>query len=115
MSNEITKQILEDMLDLSVVVIRYAESQKVNRSIQDQLIRAVTSIGANYSEAQDASSKKDFLNKIYIAKKEASETVYWLKLLARLNETDENLALEDRARKFVLLLQKIINTSKEKS
>jgi hypothetical protein len=76
MSNEITKQILEEMLDLSVKVIRYAESQKVNRSIQDQLIRAITSIGANYSEAQDASSKKDFLNKIYIAKKEASESIY---------------------------------------
>lgn len=115
MSNEITKRILEDMLDLSVTVIRYAEKQQVNRAIQDQLVRSVSSIGANYSEAQDASSKKDFINKIYIAKKEASETIYWLKLLARLNESEENAALEDRARKFVLLLQKIINTSKEKS
>ena len=115
MSNEITKQILEEMLDLSVKVIRYAERQKVNRSIQDQLIRAITSIGANYSEAQDASSKKDFLNKIYIAKKEASESIYWLKLCARLNASKENVELEDRTRKFVLLLQKIINSSKEKS
>ncbi len=115
MSNEITKQIVDDMLNLSVHVIRYAENQRVNRSIQDQLIRSVSSIGANYSEAQDASSKKDFLNKIYIAKKEASETVYWLKLCAKLNEAEENTELEDRARKFVLLLQKIINTSKEKT
>lgn len=115
MSNEISKQILEDMLDLSVQVIRYTEGHKTHRSIQDQLIRAVTSIGANYAEAQDAASKRDFINKIYIAKKEASETIYWLKLVAKLQATDENLQLEDRTRKFVLLLQKIINSSKNKT
>lgn len=103
------------MLDLSVQVIRYTERTKTHLSIQDQLIRAVTSIGANYAEAQDAASKKDFINKIYIAKKEASEAIYWLKLLARLQQTDENLQLEDRTRKFVLLLQKIINSSKNKT
>lgn len=46
-----------------------------------QLIRAVTSIGANYTEANGASSKKDFANKIFICKKEAQEAKYWLRLL----------------------------------
>ena len=76
MSNEVTKKILDEMLDLSVGVVKLLEKSHMNRSIADQLIRSVTSIGANYSEAQDASSKRDFLNKIYISKKEASETIY---------------------------------------
>lgn len=114
MSNEISKKILEEMLDLSVSIIRHTDGSDVNRSIKDQLIRSVTSIGANYAEAQDASSKKDFINKIYIAKKEASETIYWLKLIAKLGDnSNEIVQYEDRSRKFVLLLQKIINSSKE--
>jgi len=43
-----------------------------------QLVKAGTSIGANISEAQSASSKKDFSNKLIISLKEARETHYWL-------------------------------------
>ena len=101
------------MLDLSAEVITYIEKTRVNVSIQNQLIRSVSSIGANYSEAQDASSKKDFINKIYIAKKEAAETIYWLKLIVRLGDSSEELfVFESKTRRFVLLLQKIINSSK---
>ena len=104
------------MLDLSVEVIRYVQKPTIQRSIQDQVTRAVTSIGANYTEAQDASSKKDFLNKIYIAKKEASETLYWLKLLQRLDgESLKNEELQDKTQKFVMMLQKIINSSRTPS
>jgi len=46
-----------------------------------QFIRAGTSVGANYSEADNAESKNDFKHKIGIAKKEAQETVYWLDLV----------------------------------
>lgn len=45
-------------------------------------MRAGTSVGANYCEANGASSKRDFKNKIYVCKKEAKETRYWLRLLA---------------------------------
>jgi len=51
--------------------------------ILSQLIRSGTSIGANYMEANGASSKKDFRNKIHICKKEAMETKYWLRMLAQ--------------------------------
>jgi four helix bundle protein len=115
MSNHITKIILEEMITLSVDIIGWLKKSNLPRSIQDQLTRSVTSIGANYSEAQDASSKKDFLNKIYISKKEASETVYWLKLSQRL-VTDKSVAtdFEDRAQRFVMMLQKIITSSVNK-
>jgi four helix bundle protein len=46
-----------------------------------QLLRSGTSIGANVSEAQSASSKSDFANKLSIALKECRESEYWLKLL----------------------------------
>ncbi len=46
-----------------------------------QLLRSGISIGANIAEAQYGSSRKDFLNKLYIARKECAETLYWLELL----------------------------------
>ncbi len=55
----------------------------VSIPIIEQLLRAGTSIGANYCEANGASSKKDFKNKIFICKKESKETKYWLRLMAK--------------------------------
>jgi four helix bundle protein len=55
-------------------VIKFAKKISVNnitKSLINQLIRAATSIGANYMEANCASSKSDFRNKIYICKKES--------------------------------------------
>ena len=51
--------------------------------IINQLIRCGTSIGANYREANGGSSKKDFQNKIFICKKGAKETLYWLELIGK--------------------------------
>jgi len=48
-----------------------------------QFIRSGTSIGANYSEADHAESKKDFEHKIGICKKEANETKYWIRIIVR--------------------------------
>jgi len=48
-----------------------------------QLLRSGTSIGANTRESKNAQSKKDFMNKLNIALKEADETEYWLELLYR--------------------------------
>ena len=59
--------------------------------ITDQMLRALTSIGANIIEAQAASSKKDFINFLNHALKSANETKYWL-ALAR--DLDENLIIE---------------------
>ena len=47
-----------------------------------QLVRSGTSVGANYCEADDAVSKKDFRHKISICKKEARESKYWLRRIA---------------------------------
>ena len=55
---------------------------EITKSIVNQLIRAATSIGANYMEANQSSSNKDFRNKIKIAQKEANESKHWLRMLA---------------------------------
>lgn len=54
----------------------------ITRPIISQLIRSATSIGANYMEANGASSKRDFANKIYICRKEVQETKHWLRMFA---------------------------------
>jgi len=65
-------------------VIKYAKSIKItfyNNNILSQLLKSATSVGANYREANGAESKKDFVHKIAICKKELKETEYWLKML----------------------------------
>ncbi len=81
-----------------------------------QLIRSATSIGANYSEANGASSKKDFANKIYLCKKEARETLYWLRLIKKSTvKTDlvvECQRLWNEVYELVLIFSKIAKSSK---
>ena len=65
----------------------YSIGQKI---IANQLLRSGTSIGANIWEAQDSESRKDFVHKIKLAAKEASETQYWLELCKRSNKGDRS-------------------------
>ena len=60
---------------------KYLREEQHEYNNSDQIQRSGTSIGANYSEACDAVSKADFVNKLSIAEKEANETIYWLKVL----------------------------------
>lgn len=56
-----------------------------NRILSNQLVRSGTSIGANYREANETSTKKDFLFRMRICRKEAKETIYWLYLIKEIN------------------------------
>ena len=60
---------------------QYLCDEKKEYVLSKQLLRCGTSIGANVAEAQYGISRKDFLNKLYIALKECAETLYWLELL----------------------------------
>jgi four helix bundle protein len=57
----------------------------INRELVGQLVDASGSVGANYREANDALSKKDFKHRIKITRKEAKEAHYWLELLEEAN------------------------------
>jgi four helix bundle protein len=75
---------LEDRtLNFSKDIIRFTKKLPNNQynSLATQLIRASTSIGANYKEANETVTKKDFANKIKICLQECKESVYWLHLL----------------------------------
>jgi four helix bundle protein len=67
----------------------------ITRPLISQLIRSATSVGANYMEADCADSKKDFRHKIVICKKEAKETLHWLRMIARAEQSQK-----DKCRKF---------------
>ena len=75
-----------DIIDLYKKLVKNSEFV-----ISKLLLKSGTSIGANVSEAEAGSSKRDFLNKMAIASKEARETEYWLKLLGQSELTTLNL------------------------
>ena len=78
-------------MEFSVDIIRLVRQLKAEHEtiISDQIGKSGTSIGANIHEAQYAQSKKDFISKLEIALKEASETGYWLELLHRTKQIDQ--------------------------
>jgi len=101
-------------------IIRFARKipgNAINLPLISQLIKAGTSIGANYHEANGASSKRDFKNKIYICKKEAKETKYWLELIIAANPKlkEDGSVLIQESHELILIFSKIILTLEGKS
>jgi four helix bundle protein len=79
-----------------------------------QLVRSSTSLGANYAEANRAASKKDFMNKIYICKKEAKESKYWIHVIAETHGEykDECRELWKETHELLMIFSKITKSSK---
>ena len=70
-------------------VVKFAkrmEKGPINTPLISQLVRAGTSVGANYCEADEAVTKKEFKYRIGICKKEAKETKHWLRMIATASE-----------------------------
>lgn len=84
----------------------------INQNIIGQLIRSATSVGANYCEANGASSRNDFKNKIFICRKEIQETEYWLEILLEVNIQlkKEIELLQKEAHELTLIFNKISTT-----
>jgi len=97
-----------------IKLCRTTKSDKLSDPILNQLIRSGTSIGANYMEANGASSKKDFKNKIFICKKEAQETKHWLRMLKSfsLEQLEIIEKLWKEAQELTLIFQKITSSLK---
>lgn len=104
------------LLNFSVLTVKYLESLKLNQAIINQCLRSATSVGANYTEANNASSKADFRNKVFIAKKEASETRYWFRIIGELcGKSKDHEFLLQEVSEFILIFQKIVTTIKNGS
>ena len=102
----------ENIIELSKKV----RITSITKSIIEQLVRSGTSVGANYFEANGASSKKDFINKVYISKKEAKETQHWLRMISK---ADQSVIFEARllykeTQELAMIFSTIITNTKNK-
>ena len=75
-----------------------------------QVVRSSGLVGANYREANDSLSKKDFVMRIKIARKEAKETIFWLELLA-VESSESTEPLIDEATQLMKILGSILKGS----
>jgi four helix bundle protein len=103
--------------EFSLILIRFLESLPKNylgEALGRQLLKSGTSIGANYREANRAESKADFIHKLAIAEKEASETVYWLELMtvAGIGSRQEVGTLLQEAKELLAIFTAAGRTSK---
>ena len=113
---KVDKNIQERSYEFALGIIRLVRLMPkdiAGYALGRQLVRSGTSIGANIEEAQGASSKKDFINKINIAKKESRETKYWLRLIgdSEILTEDKIKGLIDECGSIINILTAIVKTS----
>jgi four helix bundle protein len=110
---ERTKKFAVQVVKTVAAFPKNAEGQIIGR----QLLRAGTSIGANYREANRAESKNDFIHKIGVAEKEVAETIYWLEICHDIKLGDEKRIAEllNEAGQLLAILITIGRKAKNKS
>jgi len=103
--------LMDKALSFAVRIVKLSKILYDNKHkiIANQILRSGTSIGANVAESVYASSKADFVNKLYIAQKEASETKYWLVVLNKVEYIEQNIF--DSLYKDITELMSIIGSS----
>ncbi|GJQ59128.1 MAG: four helix bundle protein [Candidatus Scalindua sp. AMX11] len=72
-----------------IALVNNTPKSLTNIEISKQLVRSAGSVGANYIEANESLSKKDFIMRIKICRKEAKESRYWLKLINCIKEFEK--------------------------
>ena len=106
----------ESFADRITKMYRYlSEKRQGDKDMLKQIVRSGTSVGANVSEGQFAQSKADFLTKMTIALKEATETRYWLKRLyayGSLNDNEFESIIKDNE-EIINILTTITRTTRE--
>ncbi|KKQ42924.1 MAG: TIGR02436 family protein [Microgenomates group bacterium GW2011_GWC1_37_8] len=97
-----------------IKIIRYLPRTEENLVVIKQILRSVTSMGANSQEADGASSKKDFLHCFTTVRKEAKETEFWLKLIVELNLKAQvsGRKLIEECRQIIAIVSKIISNTR---
>ncbi len=96
--------------------VRQLPKSIANTEDSKQVIRASGSVGANYREANEALSKKDFLMRMKISRKEAKESQFWLRLIKETNDVSKEIGLEaERLIQEALELKKIFSSIIDKS
>lgn len=96
---------------------KFLSSEKKEYVLSKQLLRSGTSIGANISEALFGQSSKDFIHKLYISRKEANETLYWINLLheTKYIDPEQHSNLLKKSTELRKMLTSIILTLEQKN
>jgi len=100
-------------------IIEFAKKVSTNvvtNSLIGQLVRAGTSVGANYMEANGADSKKDFIHRIGISKREGREVKHWLRMIVKAEPSlkEEARIIWKEAQELTLIFSKIVRSCKKK-
>ncbi len=107
----------ERTVEFAVNIVKYSRwlcAEEKDYVLSNQILKSGTSIGANVYEANYASSKADFINKMQIALKETSETEYWLIILEKSKRLPQNYSyLKENVLEIKKMLISSINTSKK--
>jgi four helix bundle protein len=92
-----------------IIFCKLTQNNEFTKPLINQFIRSATSIGANYMEANQASSKKDFINKIRICQKESNESKHWARMISIAEESQKNKCRElwKEAHELTLIFAKI--------
>ncbi len=108
--------LIEKTLKFALDIIEFCELLEEKRKfvIAKQLLRSGTSIGANSHEAQNPSSKNDFIHKMKIVAKEVEETKYWLYLCKHSQSYPFDENLENQLNEISKIVYKILSTSLKK-
>ena len=111
--HERTAVLGEEVIDLA----KKLRKDNVNRVLVSQVVRSATSIGANYAEADGAGSKREFRHRIGLCRREAKETMHWLRMLAKANEdrVQESRRLWQEAHELALIFSAILRSAESKA
>ncbi len=95
-------------------VLKTLPKNTINFNLADQCLRSGTSMGANYREANETETKRDFQFRMRICRKEGKETIYWLKLIIETNlELKDDVApLLEETQELVKIFAAIIEKTK---
>lgn len=97
-------------------VLKELKKDLYNQDDIKQLIRSSGSVGANYIEANESLSKKDFIYRVKISRKEAKESIYWIRLLMAFSDSDGKKSLDvlyQEATELKKILSAIIDKSQK--
>lgn len=98
----------------TILFCRSIRNNDIIKPLVIQFIRSATSIGANYMEANQASSKKDFINKIRICQKESNESKHWARMISTADDDQKEKCrkLWKEAHELTLIFAKISKSCK---
>jgi four helix bundle protein len=101
----------------AVDIVRFCDQLALEKryAISNQLLRSGTSVGANISEAQFASSRADMIQKLKISEKEANETLYWIEILTVVGVVEVPKELKTQIVEIKKMLAASIKTLKASS